>query len=507
MLEAQACAHCTGGEDILRLTVCCLIVEYGSDLYLLLNGAVVRESILAVFFLCVTACFAYAQESEIKRRIQAESAPAPEFPQVVEKFYLDYGAWLRYEGTHFDDFGADPKKRSLRVEYVSAWAEAVLNETHRFYLRALAMNLDYSKGDQYGKDDDRFYSPRLDLGFYEFRTRPGAKSLSGLSAFSLRIGRQYLRVGSGLAYHKVNDGLLASARLRPLSLEAFWSTSIRSEDDIDRSRPDLSHSHRDFCGLTAKLKMANVCEPYAFAVFQRDKNGEHPDDPSANYIFDSDYYGVGASGSVISKLNYSVEWIWERGRRCPNQPVGPLSPERIVAEAAAVKLEYLPSVWCRPIIAAEYLYSSGDPDRYSATDTQGGNTDGTLDRAFLGFGFVDAGYVLYPIVTNLHVYKLSGSIVPLQEKEFCRELRTGVALIWFSKDEREGAISDTRADWGVAGRGAVGFEFDLFATYKIFSDLSGTLRYGRFFPGSTYPDSPYNREPRDYFSFFLLYSF
>jgi len=467
-----------------------------------------REFIFAALFVCFSACSLFAQESDIQRRIQAETAPAPEFPETVEKLYLDYGAWLRWDGVHFDDFGADLKKRSVRLEYFYAWTEAVLNETHRIYLRAAAINLDYSRGDSYRGDDDRFYSPRLDLGFYEFRTQRGAKTPSAPSAFSLRIGRQYLRVGTGLAYNRVHDALLAKAQLRFLMLDAFWSTSVRSEDDIDRSRPDLSHSHRDFYGLTAKVKVTSACEPYAFAVVQRDRNGEHPYAPSADFIFDSEYYGVGSTGSIAKRLNYSVEWIWERGRRCPDQSGGiPLRPEPITANAAAVKLEYLPSVECRPIVAAEYLYASGDKDRYNATDTMFGNTPGTLDRAFLGFGFVDAGYVLYPILTNLHIYKLSGSIVLSQEKEFCRELRTGAALIWFSRDKREGAISDTRADWGTTGRGGVGFEFDLFATYRIFSDLSVTLRYGHFEPGSAYPNLDHYRDPRDYFSFFLLYSF
>jgi hypothetical protein len=133
-----------------------------------------------------------------------------------------------------------------------------------------------------------------------------------------------------------------------------------------------------------------------------------------------------------------------------------------------------------------------------------GNTPGTYDKAFLGFGFVDAGYALYPILTNLHIYKLSGSLVLLQEWEFCRELRVGAAVISFAKDKRQSGISDARAN---QGRGGIGFESDLFATYKVFSDLSATLRYGRFKPGSAYPDSNYYREPRDYFSFFLLYSF
>jgi len=469
----------------------------------------VKKSIFALLCLCIATCSAYAQESEIKRRIQEETAPAPEFPQVVEKFYLDYGAWLRYDGTHFDDFAIDLKKRDLRVEYMWAWAEAVLNETHRFYLRALTMNVDYSEGDSYARHDDRFYSPRLDLGFYEFRTQPGAKSLPALSAFSVRIGRQYFRVGSGLAYNRVHDGLYASAQLRLLTLDAFWSTSVRSEDDIDRSRPDPDHSHRDFCGLVAKMKLTSGCEPYAFAVFQRDKNGERPNVSWSDYTFDSEYYGVGAKGSIISRLNYSAEWIWERGNRCPDQWFSPtpLRPEPIDAKAAAVKLEYLPSLECRPIIAAEYLFGSGDRNRINATDTTFGNRPGTYDTAFLGFGFVDAGYVLYPILTNLHVYKLSGSVVLLQERDFCRELRVGTAVIWFSKDKRESGISDYRASSGTLGRGGVGFEVDAFATYKVFSDLSATLRYGRFDPGSAYPNTAHYREPRDYFSFFLLYSF
>jgi len=62
---------------------------------------------------------------------------------------------------------------------------------------------------------------------------------------------------------------------------------------------------------------------------------------------------------------------------------------------------------------------------------------------------------------------------------------------WLFKADADGPISDFRAN---DTSGDVGQEVDVFLEWRIFSDLSWTFRYGRFFPGQAYGD----RQPRDF---------
>ena len=51
--------------------------------------------------------------------------------------------------------------------------------------------------------------------------------------------------------------------------------------------------------------------------------------------------------------------------------------------------------------------------------------------------------------------------------------------------ESVAAVSDVLAD---ERSGYLGWEMDYYANYRIFSDLSWTVRFGTFFPGSAFSD-------------------
>ena len=77
---------------------------------------------------------------------------------------------------------------------------------------------------------------------------------------------------------------------------------------------------------------------------------------------------------------------------------------------------------------------------------------------------------------------MGASFFPLEKCKIFRKLEVGARLYWYQKDSA-GAISDPTAT--DPGR-YIGWEGDLFIDWRITSDLSWTIRYGGFVPGSTY---------------------
>ena len=81
-----------------------------------------------------------------------------------------------------------------------------------------------------------------------------------------------------------------------------------------------------------------------------------------------------------------------------------------------------------------------------------------------------------------------------------KNLNVGVNYFLFRKDEKEGAISDTRAD---RPQRNLGKEFDVNITWKIFLTWSASIDYGRFYPGNAYSD----KDAKDFVMFTMMFQF
>ena len=81
-----------------------------------------------------------------------------------------------------------------------------------------------------------------------------------------------------------------------------------------------------------------------------------------------------------------------------------------------------------------------------------------------------------------------------------RDLEVGVDFYSFWKQKKSGPVSDFRAN--VATR-ELGHEVDIYANWRLLSDLSVMLRYGRFWTGDGLSDG----EKRDFMYAGLVYSF
>jgi len=91
-------------------------------------------------------------------------------------------------------------------------------------------------------------------------------------------------------------------------------------------------------------------------------------------------------------------------------------------------------------------------------------------------------------------------VTPYENKAALGRVDVGLDYYFLFKADDRGPISDFRANRRSAD---VGNEVDLFVEWRILSDLSWTLRYGRFFPGAAYSD----RDPRDFLFTALNFSF
>lgn len=443
--------------------------------------------LILVFILSFSGLSMAADEEksfvEQEKRIELEETMKLQ-PKTDMGFLYDYGGWAKTSFYFFDD---SSRKRAMRSEDIRLWLNGRIGQNNEFYFRAKSLAVDYSRGDQFGAENNYWITSRLDQGFYKVNLTPyifDDELNPKAPKMTLQAGRQYLALGSGLAYNRVDDGVKLSVNCGGFDSKIILARTIKSSDDIDRSRPDVDHSRRLFLGLQVDYKKLGRHQPYLIVLIQQDRNNENPDDPLQGYNYNSNYYGLGVNGIVIPRLQYTVESIRESGTSYAS--LSATDKERIKASANLVQLKYLPKMTLDPVITLRYLFGSGDKDRTSTTNTLGGNTAGTKDTNFLYFGYAMAGYVLEPKLSNLQVYNIAASIKPAKDKSMFEDTELGISFYTYQKDKKQGAISDLTA---TQAKKDIGKEFDLFYNWKVLSDLIISLRSGVFTPGSAYPSA------------------
>ena len=126
---------------------------------------------------------------------------------------------------------------------------------------------------------------------------------------------------------------------------------------------------------------------------------------------------------LAHNLNYWAEGVFESGHSFGDGAF--LRRDYIEAFGWDMGVEKLFDTAMRPRLVAEYMFASGDPNRrHSPTNAAGGNRGDRCDTSFVGFGFRDTGISLAPTMSNLHVWRLGGSLAPLDRYELFRDLET-----------------------------------------------------------------------------------
>jgi hypothetical protein len=462
-------------------------------------------SAAAVLVLCVASSVQAQQPTDAflnqQRALEEEVREAlnRELP-ADQKLDLDWGGWYSFHLFLFDD-GID-SSRTFRRHDLRVWSSASIDQgAHQFYIRGKLLYEDFNTGDSYNGDDNDWVGPNLDRGFYQFDLRRAAKAYTGRPTdwnFNLKIGRDLVTFGTGYALSLPMDHVLARLELAKFEITGLAGTSIRSTDDIDRTRPNSGDSERNFWGAQIKYTGMEKHEPFVYAFWNEDQHRGGWFDPFTEYDYDSWYIGTGSTGEVVPDLRYGTEWVFEGGHSYGD--AWPPRRHNIEAWAFDATLEYMPHWRLKPRFLGEYMFASGDPDRRgSPTDTRGGNNRGQ-DSSFVGFGYRDTGLSFGPRLSNVHIWRAGAACRPFDTVEALDKFEVGTDWFLYAKNRSSGAVSDFTAD---ERSGYLGWEMDYFINWRVTSDLSWTARLGTFFPGSAFSD----QTTRTFFLVGATYSF
>lgn len=411
-------------------------------------------------------------------RVRSEEAP---LESLVD---LQWGAWLEYYMFHYDD--GVQSSRFVQRPALAVWSRLRLDDgAHEIFARMRLRWTGFRTGDEIDRVSD-WWGPNFDQLWYQIDVGKAFRLTKPSDPLQLRarVGRQTVVFGTGYALDLPMDAVLVEGQAFDFRVQGLFGKSFRSYPNIDQSEPVDSRSDRCFMGLQVLYDGWQRHAPFAYIFWNNDSTTEDPEDLFQNYAYDSLYVGLGSRGELAHNLNYWAEGVLEFGKSFGDGAV--FRQDSVQAWAWDIGIEKLFDVPTHPRIAGEYMFASGDPDRvYSPTNARGGNRSGTLDTSFVAFGFRDTGIALAPVLSNLHIWRLGGAFAPLDQHEFFRDLELGTNFFLYHKNSSHGAISDPLAD---NFDGYVGWEMDYFINWRFASDLSWTIRWGTFFPGSAYSD-------------------
>ena len=429
-------------------------------------------------------------EKDVRERLEA-AVP------TEQKLLVEWGGFYIPSYVHFttqNDANGDLTVQDLRL-----WTQVRFDEVHRVFARMRFNYIDFAPGDAQGLRQHDVEGPNLEVGYYELDVGKAVAKYAGQNwplNLYIRGGRQYIEVGRGIALGKILDAGQFEVETKDWAFMGFAGHSPRGQDDIERFGPRFDTTRRAFYGGQLTYRGIDGHAPYAFFVIQK-----HMTDvglPTQDFDYDSGYYGIGSKGSVIKNLNYAIESLWEVGKGAANAQID--GTETVRAYAFNAQLDYYVQKPMKPVLTGEYGYAGGDPDRGTAISALNGNRRGTVDREFQGFGYVNSGLALGSRFSNLQFVRLGGRMTPYEKKTGAGRIDVGLDYYFLFKADHEGPTSDFRAN---RRSPEVGNEVDLYLEWRILSDLSWTVRYGRFFPGDAYTD----RHPRDFFYTGLNFSF
>ena len=140
------------------------------------------------------------------------------------------------------------------------------------------------------------------------------------------------------------------------------------------------------------------------------------------------------------------------------------------------------------------FFTFSQPPMANASSTTGGSGSlttsgrGGKDTRFIPFGGKNLGYALAPTATNLHTIKTGISLKPFgwAESRLWQGIKIHPQFYMFRRDRGYGATADPYMVRGSTGSKKVGSEIDFDVSWRLMSDVSYTLKFGRFSPGAAY---------------------
>jgi hypothetical protein len=422
---------------------------------------------------------------------------------VGERAVLDYGALASFNFLAIDDI--DGRTHILRLTDGQVFGRLNIDDTHEFYGRLRFTYEDFNHGDDFDGRGDRLVTPLADRFWYRFDLAHAIGSTEGKRPdydLNVQVGRQFVEWGSGMTFSDQLYAVLATAKFGDWELQGLAGLTPRSSVvDFDSSRPNFDRdTNRAFFGGLLEYEGIHEHRPYLFVLDQRDNNGSNfhnfddllggspLTDVPTDFQYNSTYIGVGSTGRLAPKLLYSIEGIYEFGHGKSNSKnpgtttavTGGQTDDPISAWAGKAQLAYIPGDANLTRFELETIIASGDKDReLSTSDTLGGNAPGSTDHAFNAFGFAKTGLSFDAPISNLIEVRAGAATYPFRNSKLFRGLQVGVDLMCFNKLQSSAPIDEPSARSSY-----LGFETDLYITWRIASDVTLNVRYGVFFPGS-----------------------
>ncbi|MCD6304070.1 MAG: alginate export family protein [Planctomycetes bacterium] len=455
------------------------------------DGPTRRAMLAAVAALCAAvwpAASARAQVGADGRRIYAEQLRVQLDQQAAaaRETGLDGGGWLNFAYYHYDDAAAR-RDRRLRQYELRLWGSANYRGVHRAYVRGLMGYNDWNSGQNpIEMHGDQYTGLEIERAWYQFDLGRMLANRTGRQpavALRVRVGRQFAEIGTGLVLSMPLDMISFEASVPNWRMDALLGKTIYSTRNIDDSAVVWNHQRRCFWGFQLTYTGLSRHRPFVYYLDNQDHTRPDPYDAFQGYDYSTRYVGVGSRGSIfLPNLRYRGEVVGEFGKTFSDGVTA--GRDRLCAMATDFLLEYLFEGPTHPRVSFEHIWASGDQDRStSATATVGGNRAGTRDHAFNAFGYRDTGLAYAPRLSNIHMYALGASFLPLESLELFRKMEVGSKVFFYHRAAGDGAVSDTTVDTGSRW---LGWEWDVYCNWRVTSDLALTIRYGAFMPGAAY---------------------
>lgn len=418
---------------------------------------------------------------------------------LAERTLFETGGFISLTYVNLQD-SSQTSKAFTQYE-ASVFARASFDGAHTFFVRARFPYRDFDPGDSFDGRGDRWVKPFLDRYTYEFDYRRLAQANEGVrpdNNYNVRVGRQFVDWFGGLA---LSETLLA---VRPSieidnrwSIEALVGVTPNLTTDFDTSRASyLRSNRRGYFGGAVSYNTPSGEQFYFYGLRMQDYNTDNtlrtPIVPvfNANFKYSTTYLAIGANGSLTNDLLYLGEFAYSLGESQSDPLAGTQSTEDVRAFAGRLQLTYLFRDERQSRLQFEGLFASGDSDRISPTNTVFGNLPGSIDSSYNALGFVNTGLAFAPSFSNLWTLRAGGATFPFRSEELFKELQVGADLLLFNKFTSRGGVEEPTAD-----KMFLGTELDLYANWRLTSDLAFNVRYGVFFPGEAILSG---RKPRQF---------
>jgi hypothetical protein len=407
-----------------------------------------------------------------------------------QRALVDYGGYFTFSYLSLDDLNRN--NHSLRQYDLVGYVDVNLDDAQEFFARGRLEWQEFSPGDAFDGRDHQFH-PEIERAYYRVDFAKAISAYGGGAVdfdVALKGGRQLMYWANGLTLSQTLDGAIVDLSHGLFDVQLLTGETLANTVDIDSSRPHFdSNTHRGFYGAMVSM-VAGTNKPFVYFLSQQDHNhdymsriGTGAESIFTHFKYNSNYLGLGSTGTIGDHLAYGAEVVYEGGTTLSNSYALPLAqvmqtPDNIQAFAGDFRLDYLLNDIRRTRVGAEMIFASGDDYRAHTTNIFGGAAPNTRDAAFNAFGQVQNGLAFSPNVSNLFIYRLGVSTFPLAQVSAFKQLQTGMDLFLFHKFSRFAPL-----DEGSNEQGYVGFEPDLFLNWQIKSDITLAMRYGAFFPG------------------------